>query len=66
MKPVFDWSSVPVVVDCAWAARVLGVCPETIKRLCQAGTLTATNINGRGWRISKDVLKNFVEGARND
>ena len=62
MKPVTSWDSLPIVLDTAYAARVLGCCAETVKRMCQRGELKAVNMGGRAWRVTRDNLRDYVEG----
>ena len=62
MNPVKSWDSLPIVLDVPLAARVLGLCAETVKRKCQSGEIPARNIGGRAWRISRDNLRDYLEG----
>ena len=62
MKPVTSWDSLPIVLDTALVAQVLGCCSETAKRMCQRGELKAVNVGGRGWRVTRDTLRDYLEG----
>ncbi len=43
----------------AEAANLLGVHPETVKRLCQRGTIPAEKVHNT-WLIPKDEFSEFV------
>lgn len=47
-------------VTVAYAADVLRLHPETVKRLCRQGDLAATKI-GNSWLIHKDILGSFTQ-----
>jgi len=46
------------------AAALLGVHPETVKRLCQRGRILAEKVHNT-WLIQKEVLENFAATYRN-
>ncbi len=47
-------------VDVIEASRILGVHPETVKRLIREGKLTATKF-GNKWIIERDRLQMFAD-----
>ena len=58
-RPVLtSWDSIPIVLDIGYAAMVLGVSIETVRKACVAGTLPAFKINDL-WRINKKDLMIF-------
>ena len=54
-KGVTDWANVPIVVDCRYAAELLGFTHEVIRKNVAAGIIPAVKILGE-WRINKDDL----------
>ena len=46
------------------AAAILGVHPETVKRLCQRGRIPAEKVHNT-WLIQKEVLEKFAACYRN-
>jgi excisionase family DNA binding protein len=60
-KPCTDLSREPELMTVAQAARVLQLCPESVKRLCRDGLLPAMKI-GREWRISREAIHARLEG----
>jgi len=46
------------------AAALLGVHPETVKRLCQRGRIPAEKVHNT-WLIQKEVLQKFAATYRN-
>lgn len=50
-----DWQDVPVLMDVAAAARVLGCTYQSVVKALQQGRLPGQKVMG-GWRIRKDQL----------
>jgi hypothetical protein len=59
-KPVTSWDDVPIVMDMPMAARIVGQCPEYLKKRAQRGTFPAYK-EGSQWRVSKAALKEHIE-----
>ena len=59
---LYNWDDVPVVVDVPYAAWVLGVTPETVRKECQRGKLKAFKVADTCWRIRKDDLIAYTMG----
>lgn len=51
-----DWLDVPVMMDAAAVAVVLGLKHETVRKAIQDGRLPATKVMGTQWRVRKDQL----------
>lgn len=58
----YSWDEVPVILDVVLVARILGYSLEYTRRMCQRGTIPANKVGG-DWRISKETLRTYVEGA---
>lgn len=59
-KYVYRWEDVPVIIDLPYAAVLLGVSIECLKRWSRDGKLPAFKV-GKLWRINKADLINFIE-----
>ena len=57
---VTDWDDVPIIMDIPYAARIIGVTPESLVKRCQRGTFPAYH-EGKLWRITKDALLRHIE-----
>lgn len=58
-KYVYRWDDVPVIVDLPYAAILLGVSIECLKKWAQSGKIPAFKI-GKLWRINKSDLMDFI------
>lgn len=59
-KKVFtSWDDIPIVFDLPYVAVILGVCPETARRLVQKGTIKAIKVENQ-WRINKQDLMCYL------
>lgn len=62
-KPVIDWDDVPVIMDTAYAAHVLGFSKIQVQHLCAEGLLPAFRFKQNGsWRIRREDLRENIEG----
>lgn len=57
---VTSWDDVPVLMDLAYASRIVGLCPDYLKQLSIKGTFPAGKI-GNCWRVSKESLIEYME-----
>lgn len=57
---ITNWDDVPVVIDLAMAARLLGVCERHLAQQCRDGAVPGARKIGRFWRISKDAVMRMV------
>ena len=57
---IYDWSKVPVIMDIAYAANLLGLTYEYTRRMCKNGQIPAYKIGENSWRINKSDLMKFV------
>jgi len=60
-KPVTNWDDVPVIIDPVYVARLLGVTPTRVREMCRKEQIPNTKL-GKLWRISKEDLRNYMEG----
>jgi excisionase family DNA binding protein len=61
MNAVQNWNQLPVVLTTEEAADVLRVHTNTILSMAVNDDIPAVKV-GRAWRISRDILKQYVEG----
>lgn len=57
---IYDWAKVPIIMDIAYAANLLGLTYEYTRRLCVKGTIPAHKISDNSWRINKSELMKYV------
>lgn len=60
MGRINNWDSVPIILDLAFAANILGISEEQTRRLCVSGELPARKIGGM-WRLTKEDLRGLFE-----
>ena len=60
---ITSWDKVPIVMDLPYAARIVGVTPENLKKRCQRGQFPAYK-EGALWRVEKDELRNYMRMRR--
>ncbi len=58
-KYVTDWNDVPVVIDVAYVANIIGMSYENTRRLIKNGDIPAVKV-GLEWRISKEALMAYL------
>lgn len=58
---VITWEEFPLTLTTKDMAVILNVSKESARKYCESGVLPAKKI-GKVWRISKDKLRDFVEG----
>ncbi len=57
---IYDWDKVPIMFDIAYAANLLALTYEKVRRLCVAGVIPAHKISEHTWRINKKEFMEFV------
>jgi predicted site-specific integrase-resolvase len=66
-RNIFDWDNeVPVIMDLAFASRLVGLKPDTLKRLGEKGKLPAFKLSENSWRIRKCKLLEFIEAREKE
>ena len=60
---VYNWDTVPVVIDPPYVATILGCSREKVRKMCQSGTLPAFKMDGM-WRVRKDALIAYTKGEK--
>ena len=59
---ITDWSNVGIVIDLAFAARILGVTPESLKKRAQKkGDSFGAFKCGNLWRVEKTAFRRYIE-----
>ena len=53
----------PLLVTPKEAAKLLGVCPRTVTRMCERGELKAIRVRSL-WRINRAALVEYARGGR--
>lgn len=61
---VCSWDDVPVLIDVAMAARILGFTVEHTRRLLCKGKIPGHKMD-KDWRINKEAFRAFVESPNN-
>lgn len=61
---VYSWDDVPVLIDVAMAAQILGFTVEHTRRLLCQGKIPGHKMD-RDWRINKEAFWTFVESPNN-
>lgn len=64
MRIIKSWNEVPLIIDAGYAADLLGVTDETIKRGCRNGSIKAFKVDNGHWRITKDEIMRIC-GVKN-
>ena len=59
MKICPNWDTVPVVIDLPYAAIIIGVTPETLKKKCLTGKFPGFKA-GKFWRVEKEELRSYI------
>lgn len=57
------WEALPLVLNTFEAAEVMRCHPETVKRLLRRGELKGNKVGGKNWAVSRDALKEYIEGG---
>lgn len=57
---IYKWDSVPIIVDAAYVAQLLGCEVKLIWKECRNGKLKAFKV-GDMWRINKDDLIAYTQ-----
>ncbi len=63
--PRFSWDNLPLTLTIKMAAEIMHFSEPTIRTMCRNGEIKATRGEGRRkWVISRDVLRNYIEGGK--
>lgn len=55
-RPITTWEQVPVVMDTAYVAMLLGLTLNEVRLMASKGELPATKPGKRAWRFEKTSL----------
>lgn len=55
-RPVTTWDQVPVVMDTAYVAMLLGLSEDEVRTMASRGDIPATKPGKRAWRFEKTAL----------
>ena len=56
------WEALPLVMD-TFEAEVMQCHPETVKMLLRRGELKGNKVGGKNWRVTRDAVKEYLEGG---
>ena len=60
-KSYIDWDTVPVIMDFAITARLVGLSVVHLKRLAREGKFSpAFKLSPHAWRVRKDALMEWI------
>jgi len=62
MTHVRNWSKVKLVLTAREAAEIMGCSPYTMGQYLIKGIVPGVRV-GRSWRVSRDALRDFLEGV---
>lgn len=62
MKPVCDWSDVPVIFDIPFCCALLGKSYDRMKKMCQKREIPAFKI-GSEWRFNKSEVMHWASSG---
>lgn len=51
------------MLDTFQVADIIHCHPETVKRALRSGKLKGNKIGGRNWSVSRDALREYIEGG---
>jgi excisionase family DNA binding protein len=57
------WEALPLVLDTFQVADIIHCHPETVKRALRSGKLKGNKVGGRNWSVSRDALREYIEGG---
>lgn len=61
-KYIYSWDEIPLVVDPAYIAILLGCTTDLICKMLRNGKIKGFKV-GDLWRVKKEDLKDFMEGG---
>lgn len=64
-RPITTWDQVPVVMDTAYVAMLLGLTLNEVRAMASRGELPATKPGKRAWRFEKTSLMKVLGVGNN-
>lgn len=58
---ITSWNQVPVILDLPFAAELLGLSYDCLKKKSQKGQFPAFKIGEHSWRVRKDELLSWID-----
>lgn len=55
-RPVTSWEKAPVIMETDYAALLLGIAPDTLRRMARRGDVPAKRYGAKLWRFEKSSL----------
>ena len=55
-RPEISWKKAPPMMDTDYASLILGIGPDTLRRMARRGDVPAKKIGPRLWRFEKEAL----------
>lgn len=59
---VQSWDKLPLTLTISMVADLLHCSLPTVRMLCRSGKLQACRVNERAWIVSRDTLREYIEG----
>lgn len=59
-RPITTWEKAPQIMETEYAALLLGLNPDTLRKMARRGDIPAKKIGPRLWRFEKKALMEFV------
>lgn len=63
---VWDARQLPAYLTVVQYGELMGICPKTVRRMCQRGELPAHKEGPRLWRIDKNAAAGTAAGGHGD
>lgn len=59
-RQVHSWEVAPPMMDVDYAAMILGLNPDTLRRMARRGDVPARKVGPRLWRFEKNALMTWA------
>lgn len=59
-RPITTWEQVPILMDTAYVAMLLGITQSEVRAMARTGELPAVRPGKRAWRFEKSALMNAL------
>lgn len=55
-RPITSWANAPLIMDTEYAALLLGLYPDTLRRMAKRGDVPAKRVGQKLWKFEKTAL----------
>lgn len=55
-RPITSWEKAPLIMDTEYAALLLGLYPDTLKRMARNGEVPVKRFGKKLWKFEKSAL----------